>query len=79
MTTAQIVYLVCGIVFILFSVLLVWYLIYRIQNPYPIEKIENTNWLMKWIRVNIVVIIAIAIVMVLVSAIAFLTMVGAKT
>lgn len=78
MTTAQIVYLVCGVVFILFAILLTWYLIYRLRNPYSIEKIENANWLIKWIRANIFVILAIAIVMVLVSAIAFLTMVGAK-
>ena len=79
MTIAQIVYLICGIVFILFAVLLTWYLIYRLRNPYSIEKIENANWFIKWIRANIFVILAIAIVMVLVSAIAFLTMVGAKT
>ena len=79
MTAAKIVYLVCGIVFILFAVLLTWYLIYRLRNPYSIEKIENTNWLMRWIRANVAIILTIAIVMILISAIAFLVLVSGKT
>lgn len=76
MSNTQIVYLICGIGFLLVSVLLVCYLIYRLQHPYSISKIENSNWFLKWIRINIVAIIAIVIVMLLVSVIAFFTLIG---
>ena len=76
MSTTQITFLICGIVCLVLTVLLLVWFIYRIKHPYSIDKIENANWFVRWVRANINTILIIAMLMVLISSIAFLSMVG---
>ena len=76
MSITQITFLICGIVFLVLTVLLLVWFIYRIRHPYSIDKIEKANWFIRWVRLNINTILIIAMLMMLISSVAFLSLVG---
>lgn len=71
MSGTQIAFLICGILFIFFVGLAIWGYIHRKNQPYSITDIENSNWFMKFVKSNILLIWIMVIAMLLIIAIAF--------
>ena len=76
MSISQIAYIICGVIFIVFTCLAIWGYFYRKNHPYNMVEIENSNWFWKFVKSNALMLWAILIVMLAIIAITFFLMVN---